>query len=81
MRDAKPRYPSNGYSVLEKVTIRHLWPFVQGKKWDLEFKKQLSNPQKTKRFLNILFYSGTWQKTMKFYPLNEVDDADNNPFM
>ena len=43
--------------------------------------KKLSNPQKTKRFLNILFYSGAWQKTMKFYPLNEVDDADINPFM
>lgn len=76
------RYPSNGYSILEKVTIRHLRPFVQGKKWELEFKKQLSNPQQTKRFLNILFYSSIWQKTMKFYPPNGVDDAaDNNPFM
>lgn len=78
------RYPSNGYSVLEKVTIRHLWPFIGGKICVLGFKKNntFSNTQKTKRFLNILFLSSSWQKTMKFYPQNEVADvADDNLFM
>lgn len=46
-------YRSNSYSILEEVTIRYLWPFIQWKKESRNSKKQLSNPQKTKHPIKL----------------------------